>query len=776
MHLERDVYDRVRHGPPPLATVDDVIWILLGLHVLVVAALALPGLALGRRALLVAAVAPAATTTWALSRLSADEPATASVAWVDRLDLELAFRVDDLAILMTLLVSGIGTLIFVYAYGYFSPTAAATARFTTTLLSFSTAMLGLVWSDSVWTLFLFWELTSITSFLLVGHKDVDPAVRAAARRALLITVGGGLALLGGLVVLVDATGASRLSEMGPVTGTSATVAAVLVLAGAATKSAQVPFHMWLPGAMAAPTPVSAYLHSATMVKAGVLLVALAGPILSDADGWRTLGLVLGLASMLWGAIGALRHVDGKLILAWGTISQLGFMIALLSIGDAKATFAGISVLLAHAVFKAALFMVIGEVDVRTGTRRIDELNGLARSMPIAFAVAVASGASMAGVPPLLGFAAKEAAIEAVIKLDGADPWIIGGLIVLGSTLTVAYTVRLLLGVFGSGDGPATEIAPLRPAMAGPSAILGVLSVAGFVFIGAANRLAIDAAAGLDPDAAAFQLYRWPGLTTAFMISAGIVAVGGGLGWRLAGPRAPVPEPVAADLVDRIVDGTILGARKLTGRVQHGSLPVYMATMAITAALATLPFIGAVDPDAVYLWDSPAQGALAVLIVGAAAATTMVDTRLAAALGLGAVGIGVSGLFAVQGAPDLVLTQLLVETVVVVGFVVGLGHLTRRFPSSGTQWRVIRLSVATLAALGTVVGLVAATSAPAGEPPLQALIDESVDVGGGNNVVNVILTDMRALDTLGEVVVLAIVAVGILALAAASSNRRQQEAT
>ncbi|MEM9564009.1 MAG: hydrogen gas-evolving membrane-bound hydrogenase subunit E [Actinomycetota bacterium] len=752
-----------------------MIWLLLGLHVLVVGVLTLGGSALGRRSLLVAAVAPATTTVWALSRLSADEPATASVAWVDRLDLELAFRVNDLGILMTLLVSGIGTLVFVYAFGYFSPTAAATTRFTTTLLSFSTAMLGLVWSDSVWTLFLFWELTSITSFLLVGHKDVDPAVRAAARRALMITVAGGLALMAGLVVLVDATGTGRLSEMGPVTGTSATVAAVLVLAGAATKSAQVPFHMWLPGAMAAPTPVSAYLHSATMVKAGVLLVALASPILSDANGWRTLGLVLGLGSMLWGAIGALRHVDGKLILAWGTISQLGFMIALLSIGSPKATFAGISVLLAHAVFKAALFMVIGEVDVRTGTRRIDELNGLARSMPVAFAVAVASGASMAGVPPLLGFAAKEAAIEAAIKLDGADQLIIGGLIILGSTLTVAYTLRFLIGVFGSGDGPPTDVAALRPAMAGPSAVLGVLSVAGFVFIGAANRLAIDAAAGLDPGAAEFKLYRWPGLTMAFMISAGIVAVGSGLGWVLAGPRARVPAPIGANTVDLLVDRTIHGARKLTARMQHGSLPVYVATMGATAAVASSPFVGAVDLSEIYLWDSPAQGALALLIVVAAVATTLLDTRLAAALALGVVGIGVSGLFAVQGAPDLVLTQLLVETVIVVGFVVGLGHLTRRFPRSQATWRATRVTVSILVAAGVVIGLAATASGPTGQAPIEALTTESVDVGGGNNIVNVILTDMRALDTLGEIVVLAIVATGILALAGSARTTRETTA-
>ncbi|MEL6981836.1 MAG: hydrogen gas-evolving membrane-bound hydrogenase subunit E, partial [Actinomycetota bacterium] len=555
---------------------------------------------------------------------------------------------------------------------------------------------------------------------------------------------------------------------------SGTVAGILLLIAAATKSAQVPFHMWLPGAMAAPTPVSAYLHSATMVKAGVILVAVAGPVVGSADGWRTLGLIVGLTTTLWGAIGALRHVDGKLILAWGTISQLGLMIALLALGDAKATFAGVSILLAHAIFKAPLFMVVGEIDVRTGTRRIDELHGLSRSMPLAMAVAVISGASMAGVPPLLGFAAKEAAIEAAIKLEGAEASLIASLIILGSTLTVAYTVRLLLGLFGPSAGPDTEVAPSRPMMAGPSALLALFTVAGYVLIDAPNRLAGSAATQLDPDASVYSLYRWPGLTTAFLISAGIVAVGSIVGWQLAGPRAKLPAPIGADNVDQMIDGLISGARKLTGRIQHGSLPVYVATMGITAALAAAPFAWSIDTDALYRWDSPAQAALGLLIVVAAAATIRLDTRLAAALGLGAVGIGVSGLFVVQGAPDLVLTQLLVETVVVVGFVVGLGHLTRTFPRSANQWRLIRLTMAAATAVGVGVALASTASMPAGEPPLAAIAEESVEVGGGNNLVNVILTDLRALDTLGEIVVLAVVAAGILTLT--SSARRPQEAT
>ena len=741
-----------------------MIWVLLGLHLAVCVVLAAVGDRLGRRAFVLAAVPPAVTTLWALGRLGSDRPATADLTWVEGLDLSFSFSVGPLAALMTLIVSGVGVVVFVYSIGYFSAGAAGLGRFATTLLAFSTAMVGLVWSDSVWTLFVFWELTSVTSFLLVGFKNTDATARLAARRALLITVSGGLALLAGFVLVTDATGTTRLSEMPPIQGTAATVAAVLVLVAAATKSAQVPFHVWLPGAMAAPTPVSAYLHSATMVKAGVFLVAATSPVFADVAVWKPLGLTLGLLSIIWGAIGALRQVDAKLILAWGTVSQLGLMLALLSLGSAKATFAAVAIVAAHAVFKAALFMIVGEVDVRAGTRDIRELSGLWRSMPVAFAVAAVSGASMAGVPPLLGFPAKEAAVEAVLGLSGAEAWLAGGAIIGGSVLTVAYTLRFLLGVFAT-DGSATVVAPRRPAMTAPAVLLGIGSLAGFVALDPVTDVVRDAAVRVNPDAEVYSLLRWPGLTDAFLISAAIVAGGAVVGILLHRRTGSAPAPLGAHAVDRIIDGVVVAARLVTGRVQHGSLPVYVVTMAGTAGLAAIPFAFAVDLDALTLWDSWVQAVLAVLVVaGAGAAAIVVESRLGAALGLGVVGIGVAGLFVVQGAPDLALTQLLVETVVVVGFVIGLGRLARRFPQTGQVWRGIRMAVSVL--LGTVValGLAAAASDPTGAPPLDDLASQAVDEGGGNNIVNVVLTDIRALDTLGEIVVLAVVAIGILALA------------
>ena len=745
-----------------------MIWTLLaayGVAVVVLAVRRWPG----RSPFVIAAVPPAITSVASVVWLASGDTTATSVQWVEGLGLELAFRIDALTALLGLIVAGIGVAVFVYAAGYFAAGAAGLARFAATLLAFSGSMLGLVWADSVWTLFVFWELTSVTSFLLVGHKNADPSAQIAARRALLITGAGGLVLLAGLLVFTGADGSARLSELEPIGGTAGGVAAVLVIIAAATKSAQVPFHVWLPGAMAAPTPVSAYLHSATMVKAGVILLAVLQPALGGTEPWLPLVVGLGLATMLWGAIGALRQTDAKLVLAWGTVSQLGLMVALLGVGEGKATFAAVSILVAHAVFKAALFMVVGEIDVRTGTRDLGQLGGLWRSMPIAFAVAVASGLSMAGVPPMLGFAAKEAAIEAALKLDGGERAVLLAGVVGGSVLTVAYTARFLIGVFAGPSPDGLVVAPRRPAMSVVSGLLGLASLVGFVALGTVSDQARDAATRIDPAAAAYELLRWPGLTVAFGLSVAIVVVGTTLGVVLARRDSSVPRPLGADAADALVTATLRTARRVAGIVQHGSLPGYVLTAAVVAALAAVPFATDIDLDSLRAWDSPAQVVLGAIVLGAAIAMTLVPNRLGAALGLGAVGFAVAGLFVVQGAPDLALTQLLVETVIVVGFVVGLGRLGRDFPRFGLLWRQGRIAVSVLVGLAVAVALAAAGSNPTGRPPRRALAEQSVETGGGNNIVNVVLTDIRALDTWGEILVLVAVAVGVVSLARAGRD-------
>lgn len=750
-----------------------MIWFLLLLYVAGCGLIAAFGSRLGRNSLWIAAIPMATTAVWSVTMLGSSSVTETGIAWIPDLDVSLLFRVDALSALLSLMVAGVGVLVCIYAVGYFSAGASGMPRFAATLLGFAGAMVGLVWADSVWTLFIFWELTSITSFLLVGFKHTDPVARTAARRALVITAAGGLALLAGFVLFVDAAGTAVLSEITPITGSTATAAAVLILIAAATKSAQVPFHVWLPGAMAAPTPVSAYLHSATMVKAGVILVAVIAPAFQDTDVWKPLGLAFGLTTMVWGAIGALRHIDAKLILAWGTVSQLGLLITLLAIGTPKATFAAMALLVAHAIFKAALFMVVGEVDVRTGTRNINELSGLRRSMPLTFAVALVSAASMAGIPPLLGFPAKEAAIEAVLGLEDAELWIVGGLVIGGAALTVAYTTRLLVGMFGrSAPMVDREVGPLRPAMSVPEVVLGTASLAGFVTLGWVTDIVRSATVLVAPKAEVYSLLRWPGLTAAFVTSVLVVVVGVVLGAVIAG-RHVLTGPAArgAAAVDALIDGVGRFARRVASRVQHGSLPLYVATMVVVAGVAAVPFIGQIDLDTLYWWDDPAEAVLVVMIVAAAVSATVVRSRLGAALVLGGVGFSVAGLFVTLGAPDLVLTQLLVETVIVVGFVVGLGRLATRFPSPTRLWLAGRIAVSMVIGVAIAGALAGSAARPSGQAPVSELAESAVEDGGGNNVVNVILTDTRGLDTLGEVIVLLVVAVGILTLTRTRSGRR-----
>jgi len=725
-----------------------------------------------RASLAAGAVAPAITAVWAIGQLGSTSGTISEFQWVEGLDIALRFRQDDLAIAMAAIVSGIGALVFIYASGYFSPSAPASVRFPVSLLGFSTAMLGLVLADSIWTLFIFWELTSVTSFLLVGHKHQDDAVRAAARGALMITGAGGLALLAGLLVLASELGTTSLSDLTPVSGTAGTVAAALVLVGVATKSAQVPFHVWLPGAMAAPTPVSAYLHSATMVKAGIILMAVTSPAFGGVAVWKSVGLTLGIVSMLWGGIGALRHRDAKLILAWGTISQLGLLVTLLAAGSPKAIFAAISIVIAHALFKATLFLVVGEIDIRTGTRDINNLGYLYRSMPVATVTAALAGLSMAGAPPLLGFAAKEAALEAALGLTGTEQIIVTAAIAVGSVFTVAYTARFLWCTFG--PGPATTVTPVRWAMTAPAVLLALVGLVGFFALSVVNPIVVAVSTEIDPKANVYQLLAWPGFTTAFVLSMAILVVGGVVGVGATKYTQATPRPLGATQADRGLDQTLVIAKKVTARIQHGSLPVYLTTMALVATIAATVFAASLSTSQLVWWDHPLQLALALAISVAALAGAFVTSRLGAALTLGAVGIAMSGLFVVHGAPDLALTQLLIETIIVVGFVVGLGHLTRQFPHIADTWRNIRIAVSVVGGTAVALALASAGTSPTGAPPIDKLATETVTTGGGNNIVNVILTDTRALDTLGEVVVLATVALGILALAKAGKGSQESQ--
>ncbi|MET9221699.1 Na+/H+ antiporter subunit A [Streptomyces sp. NPDC003300] len=424
----------------------------------------------GRRAFLVLAAAPAATAVWAALQWNAVADGRVREQtwhWAPALDLEIALRLDALSLLLAVLAGGVGALVLVYCAGYFRDDEPGLGGFAGTLTAFAGAMLGLVLADDLMLLYVFWELTTVLSFLLIGHSAEKKANRRSALQALVVTTAGGLAMLVGLLMLGHLAGTYRLSALiahPPATGPAVRVALVLVLAGALSKSAVWPFSLWLPGAMAAPTPVSAYLHAAAMVKAGVYLVARLSPAFAPVGPWRALTVGLGLATMLLGGWRALREFDLKRILAYGTVSQLGFLTALVGTGSHNAALAGVTLLFAHALFKAALFLVVGAVDQTTGTRDIRRLSGLARTSPLLCAAATLAAASMTGLPPFLGFPAKEAAFDALTPLPLS-------LSVLGSALTVAYTLRFLWGAFGPSEAvrEAPSSASEPPAAPPPAA-------------------------------------------------------------------------------------------------------------------------------------------------------------------------------------------------------------------------------------------------------------------------------------------------------------------
>jgi multicomponent Na+:H+ antiporter subunit A len=762
------------------------------------------GAALGRRAFYVAALAPLATVVYAAvaaSRLGEDGAWTESYRWAAQLGLTIDLRLDRFSLLMVLLIAVIGTFVFTYAASYFhdGPGVARTAAI---LLLFAGSMLGLVIADNLLLLFGFWELTSITSFLLIGTNDEQPAARSSAMHALLVTGGGGLAMLGGFVLIGQAAGTYTLSEIvsSPPTGTTVTVGVVLVLFGALTKSAQVPFHAWLPGAMAAPTPISAYLHSATMVKAGVFLVARLAPAFATVGPWRWMVLGAGTASLVVGGYRALRQTDIKLVLAYGTISQLGLLMILFGAGTPGTAEAGCILLLAHAAFKASLFLTVGIVDHQTHTRDLRSLSGLGRRWPVVAGAAALAAASMAGIPPLLGFIAKEYALHGLLEPDMPARVAMVVAVVGGSMLTVAYSARFWWGAFGPPDTRrGLERRPVGADAPHPSKAFAtgpvVLAALGLV-LGLAPMVLDDLIGGgleaLGYGEGHVSLHLWNGFTAALGLSA-IVIAGGVLLFvgrvQVERWQARVPHPPSAlGAYERGLQGLLRGADRLTGVVQSGSLPVYLVVLLVTAiAVPAVPLLtdgGLSDWPA--LVDSPLQLVLAVIMIVASFAVAATRRRFAAVLMLGAVGYGMVALFLVQGAPDLALTQVLIETLSVVAFVLVLRHLPEGFtPVMVPGRKVIPAVVGTLVAIFVFVFLL--TAGEAREPVITADGAEvAVAAGGasvseeyvvrsepeahGRNIVNVIVVDFRGFDTMGEITVLVVAALGVVGLVKAGRRR------
>lgn len=728
---------------------------------------------------------------WALAVL--ERPRTWSVPWAPSLGIDLAFRLDGLSALMLLLITGIGIAVFVYAGGYLRGHPQQRRLFIL-LTAFMAAMIGCVGADDLFVLFVFWEMTSLTSFALVGFNHEDAKSRKSAQQALLVTASGGLAMFAGFILLAQTFGTSRIGEILAQLPTAKETEALrwalgLIMLGAFTKSAQVPFHFWLPNAMAAPTPVSAYLHSATMVKLGVYLLARLDPGFGEWALWQWTLQTVGAVTAGWAMLLALRERDLKRILAWSTVATLGALVLLVGVEHASAASAVAALLLAHGLYKAPLFFVAGNVDHGTGTRVIDRLGNLRRQMPWTATAAILAGLSMAGVPLTFGFVAKDV-IHAVKQAASLLPIVQIGYGVF-SVVAVAVAGTAAIRVFwrhpGVSETPEAHeggaslvLPPLSLALLG--IVLGAAPVVASRIIRAASVAMLPP--GEEP-AVELAIHIAPMLSTLVVtlaLGAVIYAAWDPLHRAFDRLTRPFDHLGSLAVYGRIVSGIPRTAAILTRGIQHGRLPGYMSMqlMFASAAVAGALMLGR-DSLRWPEWTDPSLGvigACVIISIGAILAS-MVERRLVMMLAAGLVGYGSAIFFLFAGAPDVAFTQFIVETVfviVVASILLKLKRLGRvTSVRLGRQRPVAMIVAATFATAVTMLFIV--TNAGALDPALAEFFAmRSVPDAHGRNVVNVILVDFRALDTLGEItVVMLSFLAAVPLLAALRPPRRRSEA-
>ncbi|EGI55501.1 NADH-Ubiquinone/plastoquinone (complex I), various chains family protein [Sphingomonas sp. S17] len=733
--------------------------------------------------MLIAAGASAGGLAILLSQAStvlSGRTATIRIAWLPTLGLDFSLWLDPLALLFAGLILGIGLLVVIYAQGYLAKSE-PTARFLSFLMLFQGAMVGIALSSNILLMLVFWEMTSLASFLLIGFWRDQAEARQGARMALTITGGGGLALIAGMVLLGKAAGSYDLATIlarAELVQLSPLYPAILllILAGAFTKSAQFPFHFWLPHAMAAPTPVSAYLHSATMVKAGVFLLARLWPVLAGTNLWFGIVAPVGLLTMLFGAGVALFRHDLKAILAYSTISQLGLMVMLLGFGTGAAATAAIFHILNHAAFKAALFMHAGIVDHETGTRDIRRLGGLAAIMPLTATLGVLAAAAMAGLPPLGGFISKEMMLEQSAHTSfAAQALLVPVLATIAAMLSAAYSLRYAVALHFGKRRTGEVAAPHDPGaiLLGPPAILAAIALAlGLWPMTLAGSLVAAASAavtgGATPD---LHLSLWHGINPALMMSLGAVAVALLLLWRHATAErmvARLPLPDAKALFDRSMTAIVHGLRTASEWLHVASLQRYLVMLFVVALAlgldAALRF-GIIAGSAATTPASPvAVIAWAALIVATLAVLAVDRHRYLALIFISVIGLVMALAFIHLSAPDLALTQIAVEVVTILLMLLALHLLPGQPPRLSTVPRRVRdAAIAALGGLGTGWLAWAIMTRPVREGISRFHWENSYSGGGGTNVVNVILVDFRAFDTLGEITVLGIAGLAIYAL-------------
>ncbi|MBC2775586.1 putative monovalent cation/H+ antiporter subunit A [Rhizobium sp. AQ_MP] len=714
-----------------------------------------------------------------LPEIAAGERVTGGYAWVPSLNLSFSWFIDGLSLTFALLITGIGTLIVLYAGGYMKGHPQQ-GRFIGFILLFMGAMLGLVVSDSFLMLFVFWELTSITSFLLIGFDHTREASRRAALQALVVTGGGGLILLAGMIFIWNITGVSQLSLLLS-TGDALRespfylAALLLVLGGAFTKSAQFPFHFWLPNAMEAPTPVSAYLHSATMVKAGVYLLMRLNPVMGETPAWEILLPFFGGITLLVGAVLAVRQTDLKLMLAYTTVASLGLLVMLTGFDTESAIEAAVLYLVAHSLFKGALFMVAGAIDHEAGTRDITRLGGLGKLMPLTFAAAILAAVSMAGLPPLFGFLAKE---EIYYALAGTDPRAIlfTTVAVIGNALMFVIAFAVGLRPFIGKEGKTPKHAHEGPLLLwiGPL-LLSVLSLLAAVLSSLTHRfISSPMASAVDGETQPVTIGLIPSLGVALALSVLTVVIGLVLYLGLDRLRATVDRLVTGLGIspdrgfDHFISGLVRFSTAITRFVQNGRLETYITLSFVFVAVVLLatPLAFGELPTALALptdVDLHEMAILVIAVIGVVAVLTAKD-RLTAIVCLGIQGFAVAVIFLLYGAPDLSFTQFMVETLSVV--ILALVMTRLRLSLSDHRPMSARLldgSLAIACGLGFALMLAASTAGPFDGSLSAFFAEHSKIIAHGANVVNVIIVDFRGVDTLGEIAVVMITGLSILAL-------------
>jgi len=698
-------------------------------------------------------------------------------SWIPSLGIDLSFYLDGLSLTFSLIITIVGFVVFLFAGSYMKDYDSLD-KFYIYIILFMSSMIGLVLSDNIITMFVFWELTSITSYLLIGFNHEKESSRNSALQALLITGGGGLALLAGLILISGISGSMSISSLASMndilTGHRLYAPAViLILIGAFTKSAQFPFHFWLPNAMEAPTPVSAYLHSATMVKAGIYLIARMNPSLGGTELWNLTIMFVGAVTMLFTAVLSFKQTDLKKLLAYSTLSVLGTLTMLIGIGSDLAIKAFMIYLIAHALYKATLFLTAGMIDHSTGTRNIDELRGLRKIMPITAAIAILASLSKMGIIPLIGFVGKETVYAAAIEYTNFG-YLFITLAVAANIFVVYITMTVGFKPF-FGKLKQTNKTPHEPPMRmwiGPMilAISGlVLGIFSSFIIG---KLINNTELGIITAKLNIPVKLWHGFTLELLLSVITVIFGIILYSKRHQLLKYVDNVSFINVItpsfhyQKLLNGTLKLAKLQSRILQNGFLRYYIMVIIISTIFlggATLLSLGEMDYSGIVEMPGFEEFVIAIVMITATYMTVRAKTRLASIVAVGVIGYSIALIYIMYGAPDLAMTQFAIETLTVILFVLVIYRLPGYLPFSSTARRVRDFIIAGAGGLLMSLISIIILSNPLSSELKNYFAENSYSIAKGKNIVNVILVDFRALDTMGEITVLAVAAVGVFAL-------------